>query len=992
MAEETQNLRTYYEIDLDTGDGIERLARLGGAIDELQRKLKELEATEGRGTRTFAEGSVALSEMEGLYRRLQNEVKGLDASQVKVIRSTAEQARAINANEAAAQRYLKTARQQVTVQQEIANATQKSTQAQQQGAQYTKTYANGFTPLAFEVQQIARELPNISQGLPLFFRSLSNNLPMLQDRLRGARKELADLNAQGIKGIPIWKQVITTVFSWQTALIAGITILTAFSDEIAGFVSGLFDANAAAKRFQETTRQAISDAQDEIVTLHLLSEAARDTARSTEERTVAAVQLQETYPDTFGNLTVEEIMLGNVAAAYGETTEAILRNAQAEAYRSKIVENNVKILEIQAKAFNFGNTLLEGLTGGLYTAAERAGDRIAKLVEENNLYAESINTLGLADESYEELQERLAKEEESRRKKAEQDAKASERERDRTRRESYQADLKALDLSIEIEAAKLKATRMNLSSNINERVRFEAELFALQQRGYRQRLDLQLKYDQIAQNEYEQRLRLHEIASADFENAQAAQLAEFVADLHETVLKLAQVDTDELIAATIKKFDDAKSELSAAVGIAPIRLPEMTDEEFNARLIAWEELALKSAQIEIALERQKQAELKEIRDSALKAQLEQIDSAMSAEYGDDLAKFADNEREKLRITNEVLAERIVAYREAGAATWELEAQLNANRRKQAKLDLDLALNSTVKNATDRYNAQKAAIERELELTRGNVDEQAKLEKQLSQLTLAYQKDRADAAVEFLKSATELAKEVMGVFDALDARRVQDLEDNFNREKQLLADKYATGLLTEAQYNAQVLKLETKLDKERRKMERDAAKREKAIAIAEIITNTARAIMETLAQTGFFGIPLTVLVAALGAAQLATVVATPLPKAADGMLVAGPSHAQGGVVAELEGGEVVINKRSASAFMPELSTINVAGGGVPFVAGVTDGGFAARSAANNLTEDMRGEIARAVVAGIKESRIYVAVDDLHRAEQKYARAVNSGTIS
>tara|TARA_R100000231_G_scaffold95220_1_gene71404 strand:+ start:2082 stop:4517 length:2436 start_codon:yes stop_codon:yes gene_type:complete len=61
--------------------------------------------------------------------------------------------------------------------------------------------------------------------------------------------------------------------------------------------------------------------------------------------------------------------------------------------------------------------------------------------------------------------------------------------------------------------------------------------------------------------------------------------------------------------------------------------------------------------------------------------------------------------------------------------------------------------------------------------------------------------------------------------------------------------------------------------------------------------------------------------------------------ADGGLVKGKSHAQGGEkfavggrVVELEGGEAVINKRSTAMFRNQLSAMNVAGGGVKFADG------------------------------------------------------------
>jgi hypothetical protein len=50
---------------------------------------------------------------------------------------------------------------------------------------------------------------------------------------------------------------------------------------------------------------------------------------------------------------------------------------------------------------------------------------------------------------------------------------------------------------------------------------------------------------------------------------------------------------------------------------------------------------------------------------------------------------------------------------------------------------------------------------------------------------------------------------------------------------------------------------------------------------------------------------------------------------EGRHLRGNSHASGGIMIEAEGGEVVINKRSAQRYLPLLSKINEEGGGVPF---------------------------------------------------------------
>lgn len=106
--------------------------------------------------------------------------------------------------------------------------------------------AKGFTPLAFQVQQLARELPSITVSLQQLFLAISNNLPMFADELTRARMANKALRAEGKATIPVFRQVISSIFSWQTALVVGITLLTAFGKEIGTWVKGLFTAKEAA--------------------------------------------------------------------------------------------------------------------------------------------------------------------------------------------------------------------------------------------------------------------------------------------------------------------------------------------------------------------------------------------------------------------------------------------------------------------------------------------------------------------------------------------------------------------------------------------------------------------------------------------------------------------------------------------------------------------------------------------------------------------------
>lgn len=89
-----------------------------------------------------------------------------------------------------------------------------------------------FDGLSFSFQQMARELPALTMGPQMFFLAISNNLPMFTDQIAIARKEYEALIASGQKATPVWKQVAKSMFSWQTAMMVGISLLIVYGKDI----------------------------------------------------------------------------------------------------------------------------------------------------------------------------------------------------------------------------------------------------------------------------------------------------------------------------------------------------------------------------------------------------------------------------------------------------------------------------------------------------------------------------------------------------------------------------------------------------------------------------------------------------------------------------------------------------------------------------------------------------------------------------------------
>lgn len=218
----------------------------------------------------------------------------------------------------------------------------------------TTSAARGFNALNFATQQLVREVPAATMGLHMFFLAIANNLPYFADAIKQVREENKALAASGKPTTSVFKQIISSLFSWQTALIAGITALTLYGKEIGNWVKGLFkgkeaiDAIAKAEQtLADIRRQATLDAQEEVVQMQLAVQAMQDNNRSMDERKRAMRTLQDQYPEYFGKLNEEKLLYGEIGESVDALIERMKALATARASFDKLVENaqNKALLE-----------------------------------------------------------------------------------------------------------------------------------------------------------------------------------------------------------------------------------------------------------------------------------------------------------------------------------------------------------------------------------------------------------------------------------------------------------------------------------------------------------------------------------------------------------------------------------------------------------------------------------------------------------------------
>lgn len=213
-------------------------------------------------------------------------------------------------------------------------------------------YRSAFNGLNVSIQQVARELPSLSTGASMFFLAISNNLPILSDELKRAREEYNNLRAAGQKATPVWKQVVSSIFSWQTALVAVITVLSMYGQEIVDWIAGLFKAKDATDRaaisqeiYNRTLRdgakvtdEATKSIASDVARVQFLTGVIEDNTRSISDRRSAILALQQIVPDYHGSLTREGELIGHNTEAIDVYIANLRRAATAQAAFNQMAE------------------------------------------------------------------------------------------------------------------------------------------------------------------------------------------------------------------------------------------------------------------------------------------------------------------------------------------------------------------------------------------------------------------------------------------------------------------------------------------------------------------------------------------------------------------------------------------------------------------------------------------------------------------------------
>jgi len=757
-------------------------------------------------------------------------------------------------------------------------------------------YENAWNGLGNAINQLSREAPAFAVSISTGFLAISNNIPTLVDELGQLTRRNNELRAQGQPTVSVLRQFASSLFSWQTALSAGVTLLTLYGAKIIDFAFGVQKATrqidqlqAAQERYNDTVVEVTTNSERELTALNRRVAVAQDVTKSDKERAAAAKEIISQYPGYLDGLTEEQIRLGYSAKnnkEYAKQIQAltadIQKRVEAEAKQGANRES-LKIaaeLEQEAKVRERVNKAAQDYYnkyGDDSAYAKSSVDALRRqvkarqeLLKEDQTFIEKFGELGVSETGrvdmlglYEpaqitELQKRA---QELRREVAKQNGEINQTFKD-TSLLDYKAEGKQqIESLVDYYASRYELIRTQLENEANaQKLIIDDEAKSLEHRN-------------AANQEYHKiQLALAKEAFVEQKRLLDYNLAEETAKLQKRVKdkEITEKNANGVIYTLRRQyhFDLLKAEEDNSEAIKNVN--RSLAESLKG---VWQEMDLKKQtnlidERELENTRSYVAELKNIVDG-----------------NEDYQKILAAEKELNEANVSLTQERLQAEERAIEA--ELSAFPERERNSQAYLELQNKLVAKTKERAevDKKSAEEAA-EAMAKLQKATQDYLGKFT-DLGQFGfeglnpfLKLEENGKTAFQNLMAGANTTAEKVAVAFNSISTVATQAI-DFLAQNQQARFDAQYAGLEKQyeldQQFNAKgeeaKAELQKQYDERRREIRIKEAKAEKENAIFKAIINTAQGVTSALATAN---IPLSIIIAALGAAQVASIAGRQIP--------------------------------------------------------------------------------------------------------------------
>lgn len=229
---------------------------------------------------------------------------------------------------------------------------------------------------------------------------------------------------------------------------------------------------------------------------------------------------------------------------------------------------------------------------------------------------------------------------------------------------------------------------------------------------------------------------------------------------------------------------------------------------------------------------------------------------------------------------------------------------------------------------DILKAELEFLKKQLELS--NVDGNSRLEiqRKIAALEVAIAEESADKQIDAQKRINEAVLDlrnslldnsvaISGNFTAAENQRIDNRIAALQREQEVQLKMAGDNEAAKDQIRERFAAKEKKLEEEKRRNQRKQAVFEKALAVSKIIIDTQQAISRQFVDLPYFAaLPISILLGAMGALSIATVLSAPLPSYFKGT----DDHPGGLARVGEKGFELVTTPRGEMFFTPNQETV------------------------------------------------------------------------
>jgi hypothetical protein len=421
----------------------------------------------------------------------------------------------------------------------------------------------------------------------------------------------------------------------------------------------------------------------------------------------------------------------------------------------------------------------------------------------------------------------------------------------------------------------------------------EAKVNAMEEGHEKELALIKLKYQKKlseikGQSEQEEQLRMNLALAMEKEIADSNQKYEEQRAKANFQLKLATVKKDS------EEEKDLKLEQLEAERKAEIEAAKKTGADVN---LINEKYAAERSQIEIDYQNAQYEKQADIRAG----EFEQQQAERKTQYGKDLKALGNNEEAKTKLTEKY--EKDMAEMSEKYAVDSAQAQVDM---------LEKMLSSETLTDSQREELAKKLAAAKTALANATADADIAATERAAEADQKSWEKRISNASYWLQKVSEMLNAVNDLASAIYDGKIQQIEDEQDAldeaseaEQDRITDLVDKKVITEEEGEARKRAAEAKTAKKNEELEKKKADLEyrqavwdKANSVAQCGINTALALMQLWVKPGWpAAIPMMSVVGALGALQLATILATPIPKYAKGT-----KFHQGGMAIVGDGGQ------------------------------------------------------------------------------------------